>query len=108
MVKTAASTFMLFNSWLQQTFTPAKQAELRIYIFMKNIYSILQMKNPVVDITNCDREPIHIPGQIQGHGFLVAVDTEDFSIQYISENLLKKQAWRLRLAGKEPLKPVWR
>lgn len=26
-VKTAASTFMLFNSWMQQTYTPAKQAE---------------------------------------------------------------------------------
>lgn len=48
------------------------------------------MKNPVVDITNCDREPIHIPGHVQGHGYLVAVDTSNFSIQYISENLLQK------------------
>ncbi|MGI4894343.1 MAG: SpoIIE family protein phosphatase [Janthinobacterium lividum] len=27
-----------------------------------------------VDLTNCDREPIHIPGAIQPHGFLLAVD----------------------------------
>lgn len=40
--------------------------------------------NPV-DLTNCDREPIHIPGQIQSHGFLVVVDQEN-NIQFISEN----------------------
>ena len=27
----------------------------------------------VTDLTNCDREPIHIPGAIQPHGFLLAV-----------------------------------
>jgi chemotaxis family two-component system sensor kinase Cph1 len=48
------------------------------------------MKNPIVDITNCDREPIHVPGYIQGHGYLVAVDKLHFTIQYISENLLQK------------------
>ncbi len=48
------------------------------------------MKNPVVDITNCDREPIHIPGYVQGHGYLVAFDKQHFTIQYISENLLQK------------------
>jgi len=47
------------------------------------------MKNPVVDITNCDREPIHVPGHIQGHGYLVAVEKGNFIIQYISENLLR-------------------
>ena len=26
-----------------------------------------------VDLTNCDREPIHVPGSIQPHGFLLAV-----------------------------------
>ena len=31
-------------------------------------------KNSQVDLTNCDREPIHIPGSIQPHGFLLAVD----------------------------------
>ncbi len=39
-----------------------------------------------VDITNCDKEPIHILGKIQGHGFLIAVDSKDQVIQYISEN----------------------
>ena len=26
-----------------------------------------------VDLTNCDREPIHIPGAIQPHGILLVV-----------------------------------
>lgn len=29
-----------------------------------------------VDLTNCDREPIHIPGRIQPHGTLLACDTD--------------------------------
>ena len=28
-----------------------------------------------IDLTNCDREPIHIPGSIQPHGALLALDT---------------------------------
>ncbi|MBS7564841.1 GAF domain-containing protein [Mucilaginibacter sp. Bleaf8] len=38
------------------------------------------------DLTNCDREPIHIPGKIQPHGFLVAVN-HDCKILYCSENV---------------------
>lgn len=26
-----------------------------------------------VDLTNCDREPIHIPGSVQGHGFMLVL-----------------------------------
>ena len=32
------------------------------------------MSTPSVDLTNCDREPIHIPGSIQPHGCLLACD----------------------------------
>lgn len=39
-----------------------------------------------VDLTNCDREPIHIPGKIQSHGFLIAVD-DSFNIAWCSENI---------------------
>jgi light-regulated signal transduction histidine kinase (bacteriophytochrome) len=39
-----------------------------------------------VDTTNCDKEPIHILGKIQGHGFLIGVDFKDQLIHYISEN----------------------
>lgn len=40
----------------------------------------------VVNLTNCDQEPIHIPGSIQPHGFLVAVDN-NLVIQFSSGNL---------------------
>ncbi|WP_316803339.1 ATP-binding protein [Pedobacter nototheniae] len=40
-----------------------------------------------VDLTNCDKEPIHIPGKVQSHGFLIAVDKTNFRISYVSENV---------------------
>ena len=46
------------------------------------------MTNYTVNLFNCDTEPIHIPGMIQSHGFLVAVDINDLSICYVSENIL--------------------
>ena len=39
-----------------------------------------------VDITNCDREPIHIPGAIQPHGVLLALQEPEFVITHASEN----------------------
>jgi chemotaxis family two-component system sensor kinase Cph1 len=40
-----------------------------------------------IDLTNCDREPIHIPGKIQSHGFLIAIDSITFQASYVSNNL---------------------
>lgn len=39
-----------------------------------------------VDLTNCDREPIHIPGSIQPHGCLIACDVTASTILRHSEN----------------------
>ncbi len=39
-----------------------------------------------VDLTNCDIEPIHIPGQVQHHGFLLAIDAT-YTVCYLSENI---------------------
>ena len=39
-----------------------------------------------VDLTNCDQEPIHIPGQIQSHGCLLVVD-DNLIIRYHSNNV---------------------
>jgi light-regulated signal transduction histidine kinase (bacteriophytochrome)/CheY-like chemotaxis protein len=41
--------------------------------------------NEAVNLTNCDREPIHIPGSVQPFGFLLAL-LSDFSICMASEN----------------------
>ncbi|KAI9132263.1 ATP-binding protein [Acaryochloris sp. CCMEE 5410] len=42
-----------------------------------------------VSLTNCDREPIHIPSAIQPHGVLITCTEDDFVIQQISQNALQ-------------------
>ena len=42
-----------------------------------------------VDLTNCDREPIHIPGAIQPHGILLVVSRSEWKITQISDNTQK-------------------
>ena len=41
---------------------------------------------PPVDLTNCDREPIHLLGAIQPFGFLVALDSAHWTISRLSGN----------------------
>jgi two-component system, chemotaxis family, sensor kinase Cph1 len=33
-----------------------------------------------VDLTNCDREPIHVPGAVQPHGLLLEIEGEQREI----------------------------
>lgn len=40
----------------------------------------------VVTLTNCEHEPIHIPGSIQPHGFLLGLTSEHFTIAFCSGN----------------------
>lgn len=40
----------------------------------------------IVTLTNCEHEPIHIPGQIQPHGFLLGI-TQDWKIDFCTENI---------------------
>ena len=42
--------------------------------------------NCAVDLSNCAREPIHIPGMIQPHGLLLALDESGLIIRQASEN----------------------
>lgn len=42
-----------------------------------------------VNLTNCDREQIHIPGSIQPHGMLLALDESDLKIIQVSTNSLE-------------------
>ncbi|WNG49791.1 GAF domain-containing protein [Archangium minus] len=39
------------------------------------------------DLTNCDREPIHIPGAIQPHGVLLVLREPMLEIRQVSENV---------------------
>jgi chemotaxis family two-component system sensor kinase Cph1 len=39
-----------------------------------------------VDLSNCANEPIHIPGQIQSHGYLIVLD-QHYRVSHSSENI---------------------
>lgn len=59
-----------------------------------------------VDLTNCDREPIHIPGSIQKHGCLLACDVELRQIRRHSENVDELLGWRQGEMNGRPLEDV--
>lgn len=40
-----------------------------------------------VDLANCDKEPIHIIGRIQAHGYLLIFDPHTLRIEQISANI---------------------
>nr|WP_262905348.1 ATP-binding protein [Hymenobacter nitidus] len=42
--------------------------------------------NSPITLTNCDREPIHIPGSVQPYGFLLCLQPETRRIVHASEN----------------------
>ena len=44
------------------------------------------MSEPITNLTNCDREPIHIPGSIQPHGALLSCDINAVTVLRHSEN----------------------
>lgn len=41
----------------------------------------------VVNLTNCEFEPIHIPGSIQPHGFLLGINADSWKIDFCSGNI---------------------
>lgn len=48
------------------------------------------MMSLAVDLTNCDREPIHIPGLIQPHGVLLVLQASPLTIVQVSTNTLEQ------------------
>lgn len=40
----------------------------------------------IVNLTNCEHEPIHIPGSIQPHGFLLGLNNDSLLIDFCSAN----------------------
>ena len=42
---------------------------------------------PAAALSRCDREPIHVPGAVQGHGGLLAIDRADGRIAFCSDNV---------------------
>lgn len=48
---------------------------------------MLNYQNFKVDLSNCDKEPIHLIGRIQPHGLLMVIDRTTFSIEQVSANI---------------------
>ncbi|WP_266205850.1 ATP-binding protein [Pontibacter kalidii] len=44
-------------------------------------------QNYKVDLSNCDKEPIHIIGRIQPHGFLLILNKHTLAVEQVSENI---------------------
>ncbi len=53
-----------------------------------------------VDLTNCDREPIHIPGSIQPHGVLIALDGSMVTVLRHSVNAAEIMGWAGEINGR--------
>jgi chemotaxis family two-component system sensor kinase Cph1 len=49
-----------------------------------------------IDLTDCEKEPIHIPGKIQSHGFLLVVDAETLTIVQASLNVVDLTGVQIR------------
>jgi len=56
--------------------------------FFKRVTNLDTGKLPdqTLDLTNCDREPIHIPGLIQPHGALLVLEEPNLNIIQVSSN----------------------
>ncbi|MEO5589158.1 MAG: histidine kinase dimerization/phospho-acceptor domain-containing protein, partial [Gemmatimonadaceae bacterium] len=44
-------------------------------------------RDTAIDLTNCEREPIHIPGAIQPHGMMLIMNAEGLTLTQVSANV---------------------
>ncbi len=54
-----------------------------------------------VDLSNCDREPIHVPGSVQCHGCLIACDPQGGVVQRHSSNASEMLGLPAELIGRD-------
>lgn len=60
------------------------------------------MSEHTIDLTVCDREPIHIPGAIQPHGLLLVIGRDDLVVRHVAgevEAWLGVRHWQDRAIG---------
>ncbi len=68
-----------------------------------------QIANPdgyPVTLLNCDEEPIHIPGCVQPHGIIFALEEPEFRIQQVSDNIGKLLGLELAEVLEQPLRDI--
>lgn len=70
-----------------------------------NIKDITNTDN--VNLSNCDEEPIHIPGTIQPHGVLLGVDKETKLIKFCSGNISRYLNISYEEALEKPLSKIF-
>ncbi|MEO1053654.1 MAG: ATP-binding protein [Bacteroidota bacterium] len=56
-----------------------------------------------IDLSNCEKEPIHIPGKIQGHGLLIICDVQNLKILDVSLNTQEKMGFDAKELINQPL-----
>ena len=61
----------------------------------------------LIDLTNCDREPIHIPGSIQPHGVLLVMTEPDLVVIQVSENVTDHIGMRVEDVLTRPLSALF-
>ena len=64
------------------------------------------MQEQHIDVTNCDKEPIHIPGSIQPHGMLFALTEPDLQIVQASDSVQRLLDLPLQAVLHQPLATV--
>ena len=77
-----------FRRWSDQPVTPQDEAAIIAgahLAFAMFAEAAALCMNEQVNLSNCDREPIHIPGSVQPFGFLLTL-LSDFTICMASEN----------------------
>src|SRR4051794_13639255 len=60
----------------------------------------------MVDLTDCDREPIHIPGMIQPFGVLFVLAEPSLTVTQVSENLGDHLPLRVEEVLGQPLSTI--
>lgn len=61
----------------------------------------------LIDLTNCDREPIHIPGSIQPHGVLLVMTEPELVVIQVSENVIDHIGMRIEDVLTRPLSALF-
>ena len=61
----------------------------------------------LIDLTNCDREPIHIPGSIQPHGVLLVMTEPEWVVIQVSENVIDHLGLRTEDVLTRPLSALF-
>lgn len=61
----------------------------------------------LVNLTNCEQEPIHIPGSIQPHGFLAGITVKDHLVDFCSGNIADFTGYTIEQVLGKPFERVF-